>query len=212
MLESRGDQTVAVEVTLADGSTGRTMVPSGASTGAHEAVELRDGDKQRFGGRGVLQAVEHVRTTIAEALRGMDASDQRGIDQALIALDGTPNKAKLGANAILGVSLACSHAVANYLGVPLFRYLGGTNGKVLPVPLMNVINGGAHADNTIDFQEFMIAPVGASTFREALRMGSEVFHHLKKVLHGKGLSTSVGDEGGFAPNLPSPKDALDTIQ
>ena len=211
VLDSRGNPTVAVEITLADGSRGRALVPSGASTGAHEAVELRDGDKQRFGGRGVLQAVEHVRTTIAEALRGMDASDQRGIDQALIALDGTPNKAKLGANAILGVSLACAHASAAAFGLPLYRYLGGVDVHLLPVPCFNILNGGQHAQNSTDFQEYMLAPAGVASFREALRCGSEVYHALRAVLHDRGASTNIGDEGGFAPTLPSNEAAIEVI-
>jgi enolase len=211
ILDSRGNPTIEVEVYLNGGSMGRAAVPSGASTGAHEAIELRDGDPKRYLKKGVTKAVSNVHEIIDPQLSGEDASDQVHIDRLMLDLDGTPNKAKLGANAILGVSMACAHAVANYMGVPLFRYLGGTNGKVLPVPLMNVINGGAHADNTIDFQEFMIAPVGAPTFREALRMGAEVFHNLKKVLHDKGLSTAVGDEGGFAPNLKSAEEALDTL-
>jgi enolase len=211
VLDSRGNPTVAVEITLADGSSGRAMVPSGASTGAHEAVELRDGDKQRFGGRGVLQAVEHVRTTIAKALRGMDASDQRGIDQALIALDGTPNKAKLGANAILGVSLACAHASAAALGLPLYRYIGGADTHLLPVPCFNILNGGQHAQNSTDFQEYMLAPAGVASFREALRCGAEVYHALRAVLHDRGASTNIGDEGGFAPSLPSNEAAIEVI-
>jgi len=211
ILDSRGNPTIEVEVYLNGGSMGRAAVPSGASTGAHEANELRDGDPKRYGKKGVLKAVANVNDIIEPQLNGEEAGDQVHIDRLMLDLDGTPNKAKLGANAILGVSMACAHAVANYIDVPLFRYLGGTNGKVLPVPLMNIINGGAHADNTIDFQEFMIAPVGAPTFREALRMGAEVFHSLKKVLHDKKLSTSVGDEGGFAPNLPSADVALQTI-
>jgi len=211
VLDSRGNPTVAVEITLADGSSGRAMVPSGASTGAHEAVELRDGDKQRFGGRGVLQAVEHVRTTIAKALRGMDASDQRGIDQALIALDGTPNKAKLGANAILGVSLACAHASAAALGLPLYRYIGGADTHLLPVPCFNILNGGQHAQNSTDFQEYMLAPAGVASFREALRCGVEVYHALRAVLHDRGASTNIGDEGGFAPSLSSNEAAIEVI-
>jgi enolase len=211
ILDSRGNPTVEVEVQLNGGGFGRAAVPSGASTGAHEAIEMRDGDASRYLKKGVLRAVAHVHEIIAPQLLGEDAAEQVRIDQLLLEIDGTPNKARLGANAILGVSMACAHAAADQFGLPLFRYLGGTNAKVLPVPLMNILNGGAHADNTIDFQEFMIAPVGARSFREALRMGAEVFHHLKKVLHDRGLSTSVGDEGGFAPNLPTPEAALDTI-
>src|SRR6266704_377185 len=212
ILDSRGNPTLEVEVILENGATGRAAVPSGASTGAYEAVELRDGDKKRYLGKGVLQAVQNVNESIAPRLIGYDAHDQSGVDQLLIELDGTPNKAKLGANATLGVSLATAHAAAESVGLPLFRYLGGTNAKVLPVPLMNILNGGKHADNNIDFQEFMIAPVGAPTFKDGLRMGAEVFHHLKNVLKKKGLSTSVGDEGGFAPNLPSADAALEAIQ
>jgi enolase len=211
ILDSRGNPTVEVEVTLNDGTIGRAAVPSGASTGAHEAVELRDGDKSRYGGKGCLKAVENVRHQIAPALAGRDAFDQVDIDHAMLALDGTANKGKLGANAILGASMAVAHAAAQVAGLPLFRYLGGTNAKVLPVPMMNILNGGKHADNTVDFQEFMIMPVGAPSFREGLRMGAEVFHNLKKVLHDKQLSTSVGDEGGFAPNIASADDALATI-
>ncbi|QVL32021.1 phosphopyruvate hydratase [Telmatocola sphagniphila] len=211
ILDSRGNPTIEVDVTLADGTLGRAAVPSGASTGAHEAVELRDGDKKRYLGKGTLKAVENVDKLINPALAGFDVYDQVGLDRKLLALDGTANKAKLGANAILGVSMAAAHAAANQLKVPLFRYLGGTNAKVLPVPLMNIMNGGKHADNTIDFQEFMIMPIGAPTFREALRMGAEVFHSLKKVLHDKGLNTSVGDEGGFAPNIASADEALQTL-
>jgi enolase len=208
ILDSRGNPTVEVEVRLAGGALGRAAVPSGASTGAHEAVELRDGDKKRYLGKGTLSAVSNVHEVIAPALAGLDASDQVAIDRVLLDLDGTPNKGKLGANAILGASLATAHAAAAASGLPLYRYLGGTNAKYLPVPLMNVINGGKHADNTIDFQEFMIMPVGAPSFREGLRMGAEVFHSLKKVLHDKGLSTTVGDEGGFAPNIASSDEAL----
>src|SRR5262245_37779939 len=211
VLDSRGNPTLEADVRLASGAFGRAIVPSGASTGAHEAVELRDGDKARYQGKGVLKAVANVNTTIAPKLVGRDADDQVAIDRLLLELDGTLNKGKLGANAILGVSLACAHAAASAAGLPLYRYLGGTNAKVLPVPMMNIINGGKHADNTIDFQEFMIMPVGAPSFREALRMGAEVFHNLKKVLHDQGLSTAVGDEGGFAPNLPSSDAALETI-
>jgi enolase len=211
VLDSRGNPTVEVEVVLVDGTVGRAIVPSGASTGAHEAVELRDGDKKRYLGKGTLKAVENVQKTIAPALAGRDAFDQVAIDHAMLALDGTANKGKLGANAILGASMAVAHAAAKAADMPLYRYLGGINAKVLPVPMMNIVNGGAHADNTIDFQEFMIMPVGAPSFREGLRMGAEVFHHLKKVLHDKGLSTAVGDEGGFAPNIATPDEALQTI-
>jgi enolase len=211
ILDSRGNPTVEVEVALNDGTIGRAAVPSGASTGAHEAVELRDGNKNRYLGRGCLKAVESVRREIAPVLAGRDAFDQVDIDHAMLALDGTANKGKLGANAILGASMAVAHAAAQAAGLPLFRYLGGTNAKVLPVPMMNILNGGKHADNTVDFQEFMIMPVGAPSFHEGLRMGAEVFHSLKKVLHDKGLSTSVGDEGGFAPNIASADEALTTI-
>jgi len=212
ILDSRGNPTVEVDVILSCGALGRAAVPSGASTGAHEAVELRDvDDKKRYLGKGTLKAVENVNKKIAPLLAGKDPFDQLGVDSEMLKLDGTPNKAKLGANAILGVSMAVSHAAAKVAGLPLFRYLGGTNAKVLPIPLMNILNGGKHADNTVDFQEFMIMPIGAPTFREGLRMGAEVFHSLKKVLHDKGLSTSVGDEGGFAPNIASADDALSTI-
>jgi enolase len=211
ILDSRGNPTIEVDVRLASGHLGRAAVPSGASTGEHEALELRDGDKKRYLGKGVLNAVANVKTTIALALTGMDATDQVGIDRAMIRLDGTPTKSKLGANAILGVSLATAHAAASALGQPLYKYLGGPNAKVLPVPMMNIMNGGAHSDAPIDFQEFMIMPVGASSFREGLRMGAEVFHSLKKVLKEKGLSTAVGDEGGFAPKLESTEAALDVI-
>jgi enolase len=211
ILDSRGNPTVEVEVVLDDGATGRAAVPSGASTGAHEAVELRDGDKKRYLGRGVTKAVAHVNDTLEPALRGEDACDQTAIDSLLIELDGTPNKAKFGANAVLGVSLAVAHAAATSVGLPLYRYLGGVNAKYLPVPMMNVLNGGKHADNNVDFQEFMIMPVGAPTFAEALRMGAEVFHSLKKVLHDRHLSTTVGDEGGFAPNLKSSEEALEVL-
>src|SRR5262245_12416507 len=197
ILDSRGNPTIEAEVILQDGSMGIAAVPSGASTGAHEAVELRDGDKSRYLGKGTLKAVKNVNEVISNALVGQDALQQVAIDQILIEQDGTANKGKLGANATLGASLAVARAAANSVGLPLYRYLGGTNARVLPVPLMNVINGGKHADNTIDFQEFMIVPLGAPNFREALRMGAEVFHHLKKVLHDRGLSTTVGDEGGF---------------
>ncbi|WP_036257639.1 phosphopyruvate hydratase [Methylocapsa aurea] len=211
ILDSRGNPTVEVDVTLEDGSTGRAGVPSGASTGAHEAVELRDGDKTRFGGKGVLKAVENVNRDIFEALSGLDAEDQVKIDATMIALDGTPNKSKLGANAILGVSLAVAKAAADVSGLPLYRYIGGVQARVLPVPMMNIINGGAHADNPIDFQEFMILPVGAPSLKEAVRWGSEVFHGLKAALKKAGQNTNVGDEGGFAPNLPSAEAALDFI-
>jgi enolase len=211
ILDSRGNPTVEVDVHLTCGTRGRAAVPSGASTGAHEAVELRDGDKKRYLGKGTLKAVENVSKLIAPELVGKCPFEQLELDRQMLAIDGTPNKAKLGANAILGTSLAIAHAAAAHLKLPLYRYLGGTNAKVLPVPMMNIINGGKHADNTIDFQEFMIMPVGAPTFREALRMGAEVFHSLKKVLHDKNLNTSVGDEGGFAPNLASPEEALGVI-
>ncbi|MFH0882658.1 MAG: phosphopyruvate hydratase [bacterium] len=211
VLDSRGNPTVEVDVTLESGVVGRAIVPSGASTGEKEAVELRDGDKSRFLGKGVTKAVENVNTVISNHVLGRDALDQVEIDKLLIELDGTPNKSKLGANAILGVSLATAHAAAGALELPLYRYLGGVNAKLLPVPMMNILNGGRHADNTVDIQEFMIMPVGAPTFREALRMGAEVFHNLKKVLHDKGLSTSVGDEGGFAPNLSSNEEAFGVI-
>jgi len=211
ILDSRGNPTVEVEVITGEGVLGRAAVPSGASTGVHEAVELRDGQADRYLGKGVLRAVENVNTTIAEELVGMDIFDQVGIDHHLIDLDGSDNKANLGANALLGVSLAVAKAAAGSLGQPLYRYIGGVNANLMPVPMMNIINGGSHADNAIDIQEFMIMPVGADTFAEGLRMGAEVFHHLKKVLSGKGLSTNVGDEGGFAPNLNSNEEALDTI-
>ncbi len=211
ILDSRGNPTIEVDVRLASGHAGRAAVPSGASTGEHEALELRDGDKKRYLGKGVMTAVANVKARIAPALAGMDATDQVGIDRAMLALDGTPTKSKLGANAILGVSMATAHAAAHACGLPLYRYLGGPNAKVLPVPMMNIMNGGAHSDAPIDFQEFMVMPTGASSFREALRMGAEVFHSLKKVLKEKGLSTAVGDEGGFAPNLASTEAALDAI-
>ncbi len=211
ILDSRGNPTVEVDVTLSDAATGRAAVPSGASTGAHEAVELRDGDKKRFGGKGVQKAVQAVRTEITDAIRGMDALDQVAIDNRLIALDGTPNKARLGANAILGVSLAVAKAAAQSAGLPLYRYVGGTQARTLPVPMMNIINGGMHADNPIDFQEFMIMPVGAETLADAVRIGSEVFHTLRKALGDAGHNTNVGDEGGFAPNLSSAEDALSFI-
>ena len=211
ILDSRGNPTIEVDVTLEDGSLGRAAVPSGASTGAHEAVELRDGDKARWGGKGVENAVQSVNGPIAEALIGHDAEDQGEIDASLIAMDGTENKARLGANAILGVSLACAKAAAAAAGLPLYRFLGGEEAATLPVPMMNILNGGAHADNGIDFQEFMVVPVGAASFSEALRCGAEVFHALKSALHAKGLSTAVGDEGGFAPAIASPREALDLI-
>jgi enolase len=206
VLDSRGNPTVEVEVFLASGASGRAMVPSGASTGQFEAVELRDGG-DRYGGKGVATAVGHVNDTIADALEGFEALDQRGVDLLLIDLDGSPNKANLGANAMLGVSLAVAHAAAEEAGLPLWRYVGGTNAHVLPVPMMNVLNGGAHADNTVDFQEFMVMPVGAASFSEALRWGVETYHALKALLHERGLSTALGDEGGFAPDLASNEDA-----
>jgi enolase len=211
ILDSRGNPTIEVDVVLEDGSMGRAAVPSGASTGAHEAVELRDGDKSRYGGKGVLKAIQAVDTEILDAVGGMDAEDQVAIDEAMIALDGTPNKARLGANAILGVSLAVAKAAAEACTLPLYRYIGGTQARTLPVPMMNIINGGAHADNPIDFQEFMIMPVGAPSLAEAVRMGAEIFHVLKKELKDAGHNTNVGDEGGFAPNLPSAEAALDFI-
>jgi enolase len=211
ILDSRGNPTVEVDVILEDGTMGRAAVPSGASTGAHEAVEKRDGDKARFLGKGVLQAVAAVNGEIAEALAGMDATEQETIDAMMIELDGTPNKGRLGANAILGVSLACAKAAAEFTTQPLYRYVGGTAARVLPVPMMNIINGGQHADNPIDIQEFMIMPVAADNIREAVRMGSEVFHTLKKELSTAGLSTGLGDEGGFAPELGSTREALDFI-
>ncbi|MET0743397.1 MAG: phosphopyruvate hydratase [Microvirga sp.] len=211
ILDSRGNPTVEVDVTLEDGSMGRAAVPSGASTGAHEAVELRDGDKKVYLGKGVLKAVEAVNSEILDAVGGMDAEEQVLIDETMIALDGTPNKGRLGANAILGVSLAVAKAAADATTLPLYRYVGGTQARVLPVPMMNIINGGAHADNPIDFQEFMILPVGAPSLSEAVRMGAEVFHTLKKALKDAGHNTNVGDEGGFAPNLPSAEAALDFI-
>ena len=211
ILDSRGNPTVEVDVILEDGSRGRAAVPSGASTGAHEAVELRDGDKARYGGKGVRKAVDAVTGEIYDALGGMDAEAQTKIDETLIALDGTPNKARLGANAILGVSLAAAKAAAAAKNVPLYRYVGGTAARTLPVPMMNIINGGVHADNPIDFQEFMIMPVGAPTFAEALRAGAEIFHTLKGQLHSSKLNTNVGDEGGFAPNLKSAEAALDFV-
>jgi enolase len=211
VIDSRGNPTVEVDVMLESGAFGRAAVPSGASTGVHEAVELRDGDKGRFGGKGVTKAVAAVNDEIANAILGMEAGDQVLIDRAMIDLDGTPNKGRLGANAILGVSMALAKAAAEEAELPLYRYLGGTNAKVLPVPMMNIINGGAHADNPIDMQEFMIMPAGAPTFAEAIRMGAEVFHALKKALHDAGHNTNVGDEGGFAPNLKSPDEALGFI-
>ncbi len=211
ILDSRGNPIVEVDILLESGVMGRASVPSGASTGENEALELRDGDKKRYGGKGVLKAVENINTIIAPALKGMSALDQIGIDHAMLALDGTKTKSKLGANAILGVSLAVAKAAANYLDIPLYRYIGGTNTYVMPVPMMNIINGGSHSDAPIAFQEFMIRPVGAASFKEGLRMGAEVFHALKKVLHDRGLSTAVGDEGGFAPNLEGTEDALNSI-
>lgn len=211
ILDSRGNPTVEVDILLESGVMGRASVPSGASTGENEALELRDGDKKRYGGKGVLKAVENINTIIAPALKGMSALDQIGIDHAMLALDGTKTKSKLGANAILGVSLAVAKAAADYLDIPLYRYIGGTNTYVMPVPMMNIINGGSHSDAPIAFQEFMIRPVGAASFKEGLRMGAEVFHALKKVLHDRGLSTAVGDEGGFAPNLEGTEDALNSI-
>ncbi len=211
ILDSRGNPTVEVDVILEDGTMGRAAVPSGASTGAHEAVEKRDGDKKRYNGKGVLDAVAAVNGELAEALAGMDATEQAAIDATMIELDGTPNKGRLGANAILGVSLAAAKAAADYTAQPLYRYIGGTAARVLPVPMMNIINGGEHADNPIDIQEFMIMPVAAENIREAVRMGSEVFHTLKGELSKAGLSTGIGDEGGFAPNLNSTRDALDFI-
>lgn len=211
ILDSRGNPTVEAEVTLIGGEVGRAAVPSGASTGEHEAVELRDGDKKRYGGKGVLKAVQNVNEVIAPAIGELDALDQIEVDRALIDLDGTPTKSKLGANALLAVSLATARAAAAYLEIPLYRYLGGPNARTLPVPMMNIINGGAHADNNVDFQEFMVVPVGADAFHEALRIGTEVFHTLKAVLKKKGYPTSVGDEGGFAPNLKSNEEAVETI-
>src|SRR3954468_11053005 len=208
ILDSRGNPTVEVDVVLEDGSLGRAAVPSGASTGAHEAVELRDGDKKRYGGKGVLKAVAAVNGEIFDAVGGMDAELQAKIDETMIALDGTPNKARLGANAILGVSLAVAKAAAVANGLPLYRYVGGVSARLLPVPMMNIVNGGVHADNPIDFQEFMIMPLGAESFAEGLRMGAEVFQTLKRALHDAGHNTNVGDEGGFAPNLKSAEDAL----
>jgi enolase len=211
ILDSRGNPTIEVEVYLDTGAIGRAAVPSGASTGTHEALELRDGDKSRYLGKGTLKAVNNIHEIVEPQLIGADVTDQVGIDRILLELDGTPDKKNLGANAILGVSMACAHAAANALGLPLYRYLGGVNGKYLPVPMMNVINGGKHASSTIDFQEFMIVPTVAPSFREALRMGTEVFHKLKEVLHSKHLNTAVGDEGGFAPDLKSADEALDLL-
>ncbi len=211
ILDSRGNPTVEAEVTLIGGEVGRAAVPSGASTGEHEAVELRDGDKRRYAGKGVMKAVRNVNEVIAPVIEEMDALDQAEVDQALIDLDGTATKSKLGANALLAVSMATARAAAAYLELPLYKYLGGPNARTLPVPMMNIINGGAHADNNVDFQEFMIVPVSAANFREALRMGAEVFHTLKAVLKKKGYATSVGDEGGFAPNLRSNEEAIETI-
>lgn len=211
ILDSRGNPTVEVDMELDDGTFARAAVPSGASTGMYEATELRDGDASRYGGKGVLQAVENVNTEIADAVIGLEASDQRGLDHLLIDLDGTENKSRLGANAILAVSLAAAHASADSAGLPLYQYLGGTNAHVLPIPMMNIMNGGAHADNNVDIQECMIMPVGAASFHEGLRMGAEVYHALKNVLKGKGLSTAVGDEGGFAPDLPSNEAAIEVI-
>ncbi|MFR2271429.1 MAG: phosphopyruvate hydratase, partial [Clostridium sp.] len=211
VLDSRGNPTVEVEVVLESGAEGRAIVPSGASTGAFEAVELRDGDKGRYLGKGTQNAVNNVNTIIAPELEGLESTDQPGIDALLLELDGTPNKGKLGANAILGVSMAVARASADELGLPLFQYIGGVNAKQLPVPMMNILNGGEHADNNVDVQEFMILPVGAPCFKEGLRMGAEVFHALKKVLGEKGLACGVGDEGGFAPNLGSNREALELI-
>ena len=211
ILDSRGNPTIEVEVTTESGAFGRAMVPSGASTGEREALELRDGDKSRFLGKGVLKAVANVNDIIAEEVIGMDVTDQVAIDNKMIELDGTKDKSKVGANAILGVSLACAHAAADYYGMPLYRYLGGFNGKKLPLPMMNVLNGGSHADSSVDFQEFMIMPVGAGSIKEAVRMGAEVFHNLKKVLKAKGHITAVGDEGGYAPNLGSNEEPLEVI-
>lgn len=211
VLDSRGNPTVEVEVILEDGTMGRAIVPSGASTGAHEAVELRDGDKNRYNGKGVLQAVENVNEIIAPEVIGMDVTHQVDIDTLMIEMDGTPNKGRLGANAILGVSLAVARAAANYLEIPLYQYIGGVNAREIPVPMMNILNGGKHADNNVDIQEFMIIPAGASSFAEGLRMAVEIYHTLKKVLNSKGLATAVGDEGGFAPNLPSNEAAIEVI-
>src|SRR3712207_3720349 len=211
ILDSRGNPTVEADVFLADGSMGRAAVPSGASTGEHEAVELRDGDKNRYLGKGTRKAAEHVTAELGPALQGMDASEQGAIDRKMIEIDGTPNKGRLGANAILAVSMAVARAEANSQQTPLYRYLGGVQATLLPVPMMNIVNGGAHADSSVDAQEFMVAPYGASTFREALRMGTEVFHTLKGVLKKRGYSTAVGDEGGFAPSLKSNEEALEVV-
>jgi len=211
ILDSRGNPTVEAEVMLIGGETGRAAVPSGASTGEHEAVELRDGDRRRYGGKGVLKAVENVNERIAREIEGLDALDQTEVDAALIALDGTPTKSKLGANALLAVSLATARAAASHLELPLYRYIGGANARTLPLPMMNILNGGAHADNNVDFQEFMVVPVGAQSFAEALRVGAEIFHSLKSVLKKRGYATGVGDEGGFAPNLKSNEEAVETI-
>ena len=211
ILDSRGNPTVEVEVVLEDGTIGRAAVPSGASTGAHEALEMRDQDPSRFGGAGVQKAVDNVNEVIADELNGMSALDQADIDQVMIEVDGTPNKSKLGANAILGVSLACAHAAAEYLGIPLYRYLGGPNARTLPVPMLNILNGGKHAENSTDLQEFMVVPAGLGSFSEALRCASEIYHSLKKVLKGKGLNTNIGDEGGFAPSLKSNEEAVELI-
>ena len=211
ILDSRGNPTVEVDIQLEDGTVGRAAVPSGASTGIHEAAELRDGDKKKYGGKGVLKAVQNVNDVIVPALLGYDVADQTGIDEMMIRLDGTPNKGKLGANAILAVSMAVAKAAAEEAALPLFRYIGGTNAKTLPIPMMNILNGGAHADNKIDFQEFMVMPVGASSFSEGLRWGVEIFHALKTVLKKKGYSTNVGDEGGFAPDIQSNEEAIETV-
>lgn len=211
ILDSRGNPTVEVDVTLKNGITGRAAVPSGASTGEHEAVELRDGDKKKYLGKGVSKAVKNANTEIAKLLAGKDASQQKLIDDLMIKADGTPNKSRLGANAILGVSLACARAAANAAKLPLYQYIGGSKAKILPVPMMNILNGGSHADNNVDLQEFMVMPFGSPTFKDALRCGAEVFHHLKSILHKKGMSTAVGDEGGFAPNLKSNEEAIQVI-
>ena len=211
VLDSRGNPTVEAEVHLEGGIVGRAMVPSGASTGEHEALEMRDGDKDRFGGKGVLRAVEHIESNLANAVIGLDASEQRRVDRVMLELDSTPNKARMGANAILGVSMACARAAAHAYRMPLYRYLGGLGARVLPVPLMNILNGGSHADNSVDIQEFMVVPVGFDSFREALRCGAEIFHALKKVLKAKGMATGVGDEGGYAPNLKTNEDAFKVI-
>ena len=211
ILDSRGNPTIEVDIKLKNGSRGRAAVPSGASTGEHEAIELRDGDKKRYLGKGVCKAVTNINTIIADTLKGCDATNQSQLDTIMIDLDGTENKSKLGANALLGVSMAASRAAANYYGLPLFQYLGGENAVLLPIPMMNILNGGSHADNTVDIQEFMVFPFGASTFSQALRMGVEVFHHLKLVLQSREMSTAVGDEGGFAPNLSSNEEALEVI-